>query len=486
MRRCLWWVAGADSDILLECPKADQVFVSHLGIALICAFLFVFSCTLISLSVAFPLSEAGGYAVTAFFAFLIAATIFLIDRSFIISDWDWQASQRRAELAQAEWEDKLSNPLAAAEVERSSSWLRGSMRAAAIGFRLALSLAIGVAIASFLELVIYRDEILPSIQRQHYLDNREIYDRIGEREREIKREIEVVRSERDRLQSELRDVERRITDLRLSPSPVPSDTAVKDIEARVASIDQSIAQELEKNQTYAENMIAERNGTRLRSGNSGIPGEGRDFRTNRELKELSDAKLARLGKERAEAEEQLASARTAAADERARLASSEASAGNELETLAAARRSYLEATQKKLEETTADRSRQLELYKAQLMNSPEFIPISRGIASQFRALRELYSSYGNSIEKWMLKGLIVLVELTPIIMKIFLSPKTLYGVKSESLRREKTFHHLDRELELRQQHLRKKYEAKFEERIDGRGLDSLARDNVKPIRETMG
>ena len=28
----LWWVAGADSRILAECPRADQIFVQHLGI----------------------------------------------------------------------------------------------------------------------------------------------------------------------------------------------------------------------------------------------------------------------------------------------------------------------------------------------------------------------------------------------------------------------------------------------------------------------
>src|SRR5947209_5028091 len=38
----LWWIAGADSRILTECPRADQIFVQHLGISLIGAFVFVF------------------------------------------------------------------------------------------------------------------------------------------------------------------------------------------------------------------------------------------------------------------------------------------------------------------------------------------------------------------------------------------------------------------------------------------------------------
>ena len=38
----LWWVAGADPDLLSSCPKGDQIFVQHLAIALIGAFSFVF------------------------------------------------------------------------------------------------------------------------------------------------------------------------------------------------------------------------------------------------------------------------------------------------------------------------------------------------------------------------------------------------------------------------------------------------------------
>ena len=86
----------------------------------------------------------------------------------------------------------------------------------------------------------------------------------------------------------------------------------------------------------------------------------------------------------------------------------------------------------------------------------------------------------------MIKALIILLELTPIIMKVFLSPKTLYAVRLDAKRRESSYADLDAELTLRQQHLRKKFDAAMDERMDERGLDLLRKDNVTPFVETRG
>jgi len=134
-----------------------------LGISLIAAFAFVFLISTVSILVAFP-DLSGNFAAIILapgFAFLIAAMVFLIDRLFIQSDWDWQAATQKRELARAAWEKApLEERLAARALE--SDWsraLRLTKRCLIISCRVLLSAAIGWTIASFLELVIYKDEI---------------------------------------------------------------------------------------------------------------------------------------------------------------------------------------------------------------------------------------------------------------------------------------------------------------------------------------
>ena len=148
-------------------------------------------------------------------------------------------------------------------------------------------------------------------------------------------------------------------------------------------------------------------------------------------------------------------------------------------------RSFADA-QSKHEKLIESRGEALATFTAELKRSPDFLPISYGVASQFRALRAIYNNYGNWVEHLMVKALIVLLELTPIIMKIFLSPKTLYAIKLDAKRRESSYEHLDHELALRQAHLRKKFDAAMDEQMDGRGLELLRKDNVASFKEAKG
>src|SRR5262245_55643490 len=196
----LWWVAGADSRVLAQCPRADQIFVQQLGISLIGAFVFVFSISAISILVAFP-DLAGSTVATAFAlacALLIAMMVFLIDRLFIQSDWDWQAAQQRNALTRAGWEAAPIQQKLAINGQALTLTFR-ARRLAVISFRVLLSAAIGLTIASFLELVIYRDELKPLIQRLHYEDNKEIYDEITVLTRRLDEDIAAARGARDRL-----------------------------------------------------------------------------------------------------------------------------------------------------------------------------------------------------------------------------------------------------------------------------------------------
>ena len=482
--RFLWWVAGADRDILAGCPKGDQLFISHLGIALECAFLFVFFITSIAINVAFPhLSVfAAGWAVL--FAALIGTTIFLIDRSFIISDWDWQASVRRDELARAGWETLDST--AQFTLPAPSHAFARVRRSTAIIFRLLLSVAIGYSIASFLELVIYKDEIRVEIEAKHYRDNKAIYDRIGERQHELAYEIDRARENRDRLQTEADKIESEVTQAVANPPKSPSQQAVAEIDVRLAALQDVLRAEELKARTLDENIVAERFGTKLHDGNTGIRGEGRHYQTNVELKRLSDATIAGLRADIARADADRGQALRQIQTEAAQTAAANDRFLAELKGRSDRLGKALSAAQAKYEGLVNGRGEALAAFTAELKTAANFVPISYGVASQFHALRALYAVYGNWAEFIMIKALIILLELTPIIMKVFLSPKTLYAVRLDAKRRESSYADLDAELALRQQHLRKKFDAAIDERMDERGLDLLRKDNVTPFVETRG
>ena len=145
----LWWIAGADARILAQCPRADQVFVQHLGISLIGAFLFVFLITSVSLLIAFPgLTERPIALVFAFsISFLIATMVFLIDRLFIQSDWDWQAAKQRREIARADWEAATPQVKLATRASEFGLLVRARRfltRFMVVSFRILLSVAIGL------------------------------------------------------------------------------------------------------------------------------------------------------------------------------------------------------------------------------------------------------------------------------------------------------------------------------------------------------
>jgi hypothetical protein len=117
---------------------------------------------------------------------------------------------------------------------------------------------------------------------------------------------------------------------------------------------------------------------------------------------------------------------------------------------------------------------------------PSFIPLSFGVASQFRALRFLYRRYGATFEMYMIKVLIMMLEMTPVLQKVFLSPTTLYAVKLEATRRSIAYEHFNEELRLRQAHLRAKAASAYDEEVDGQVVRRAAQRNVTSLPETGG
>jgi hypothetical protein len=86
----------------------------------------------------------------------------------------------------------------------------------------------------------------------------------------------------------------------------------------------------------------------------------------------------------------------------------------------------------------------------------------------------------------MIKLHIILIEMTPVLQKMFLSPTSLYAVKLDAVKRTIAYEHFDEEVRLRQQHLRRKWEAAYDEEADRKGIEMARQSNVRPLHEGRG
>src|SRR6185295_4119058 len=487
----LWWTAGADSRVLADCPRGDQIFIQHLGISLIGAFLFVFLISGTSILIAFPDLANNNLAIALALscAFLIATMVFLIDRLFIQSDWDWQAAKQRRELARASWEATPLEEKLTSRPRELNWWFRISrffVRLLVVSFRILLSATIGLTIASFLELVIYKDELKPLIQRLHYEDNKAVYDEINTRKKRIDQEIATARGERDRLVIAKGNLEAELNKLELTPPQLPSDRSTANLDEQIAEIRAKIAEEQANVRKYAQDMVGEFHGTVVNPGNSGLAGAGQRYWTALDLKTLSETAIAQHRNKIAGLEAEKARVRSNREAEqevvRTQVEDTKTSLRTRLESVV----SEVSEAQNYLVGLENGREAALEAFTLTLKSRPDFVPLSFGVASQFRALRTLYKEYGSTFEMYMIKALIMMLEMTPVLLKVFLSPTTLYAVKLDAAKRAGAYGHFEEELRLRQEHLRNKFHAAVDEAYDGQDLERVRKPNIRGIHEGRG
>ena len=484
-RTFLWWIAAADQHVLAECPRADQVFIQHLGISLIGAFVFVFAITAISIQIAFSnladsiLGTLLGFAL----AFLIAAMVFLVDRLFIQSDWDWQASKQKRELAR--WKQRNTRNDAPSVKLPELRWGRRAGRFVAriivVSFRILLSVAIGLTIASFLELVIYKSEITSLIQQRDYGQNRSIYSKISQYADQLDQEIDRARRERNRLATLRAQAEDEVSKVALATPLQRHITPTVDIDHQIAALQKKIAAENANATHYAEVMMAELHGTKVFPGNSGVPGAGARYKAAEALKGVSETALANYQ----------AQVLVLEADKNRLLGRGEAEYENALKHTSDQRNALhqhlaeISATftqaQDRLSKLESTRQPSIDKFVNDLKMKPEFVAIDFGIANQFQALRALYAKSGSTFEMIMIKFLIVMIEMTPVLQKVFFSPPTLYAVKVDAARREGEYEAFSKEERLRRDLTQYKLGSTVSETFDRRGTQQVGRGTVTPL-----
>jgi hypothetical protein len=477
-RRFLWWVAGADQKILAECPEADQIFIQHLGVSLTIAFFFVLCATSTAALVAFPSVGVLGTAVALAMAALVACSVFLIDRLFIQADWDWQARRQHDELTRAAWQHHRETDSDVLPPQPVSRLQTGLGRMAVVGGRLALATAIGFTVASFLELVIYKNEIGAEIYKIHYQENQDVYARIQARQDQIDADVANARGQRDRLQEIVAQAQVRLDKVIGTGPLTPSANRVAEITAEIADIQKKMDAASEDSAQQQRQMVCERYGTGLNPNCSGKSGQGNWYATARDLKAQADAQVrayqAQITTLIAQRQQAETAVQQEATDATGNFNGEVANVRAAVTAAIAAR----EAAQAKYDELNDGRDKAVAAYIDVLKSAPDFKPISFGMASQFRALGALYTSYGIQLEKYMVKLLIMLIELTPVLQKLFLSPKTLYALKLDSHRKRNSYEQLEDAISARKQHLLNLEDQARGDRSDSR-VARLRRDNIR-------
>jgi hypothetical protein len=233
-------------------------------------------------------------------------------------------------------------------------------------------------------------------------------------------------------------------------------------------------------------MIGEFRGTIVNPGNSGFAGPGSHYFTALDLKNLSEVNIAELRKKitslEADRKRSLANKEAELQQARTELDARKASLALRLKYIS----DDLSTAQSKLSDLESGRETALAAFVLSLKSKPNFVPLSFGVASQFRALRTLYNEYGSTFEMIMIKLLIMMLEMTPVLQKVFLSPTTLYAVKLDAAKRARAYTHFDDELRLRQDHLRRKADAAMDEALDEKGIQRVRQSKVTPIHEAKG
>lgn len=438
-------IAGADTKLLERLPYDEKVWVSQIGAALLLSYLFIATIVFYSLSY---LAQSGGsvsYALVGFVTFVITTLIVLMDRAFILSDWYFQPNLHYRK--KIDW--------FVAIVKR---WMR-------ILPRLALSLFMAYVLSIFLILRFYNDKIMEVIQMENRQANSTYNNKLNEYEKEYKNKIALAKQKRNdylhninvlqtqvgvamphfdnvlqALQKEYDILDKQIKNAKKALTRIQNNSSYKNyIEAKRAygCVDAKIS--LEENSTIPT--------TRVICGesytSSGTEGRGTRYRNLQAIKQsyvlemhgLQDefnaistkiSETSELLKELKQKKTEIA-AKISKRNDELSIASQNAQKKKhkELEYL------YQDATTT-LQKLIKEKKHAYEAYKKALKEKGLYTPLQDGPMVRYAALQTLYADerYGEQRKYFsaLLKIMMVLMELMPILMKVFFGKPSVYAV----------------------------------------------------------
>lgn len=450
-------IAGVDGRFLREhdVPPDDRTWLVQLGLALTLSFIVITTEIYYSFDYIikgfFPKAGQNDVRILSTFALaaVLATMIVMLDRAFILSDWYSDAVEARG----------------------FRKIVAGVWRTIKITLRVSISAFLAYSLSEFLVLRLYDAKITQLLHKEHLELNRPYRDKVQTFKERYDNTTEKLRSELDRQRTRLNDLRRSPLsfnghDARLDELSLRSD-ALKgeikklrdkinrlqnsDIFERYRRIEQSIGcikakMSLEERSTRPTTMLI--CGEDYTS--SGIPKRGRRFRNlEAQLTALqqqrsqisaqlddSNGMLAHLTTQLTDAQGKLQKIQQAILDRQKNLDQEHNKSRNQ--ALDDVNRS-ISSLSKKLRNRQTNRTKAILEYRQKLKKEGFYHPFEDGPMVRHLALERLLSdpTYGPSRRTFVLlfQGLMVLLEMLPILMKVVFGKPTAYAAALQAAQR---------------------------------------------------
>jgi len=406
--RTLCNVAGVDHDRIQTCPLGDKQFATRVGLNLLFSSAFLFSIFASSLLIGFG-DDLVSDSVVITMAFVTAGVVLLVDIQIVQSDF----YQHGLELARDRGLDDQFHLLAKIR------------RPATVALRLTLSMTIAFAFATFFELRLFGADIKRQIESDNRKANASLFQEIETAYDASVKLIEADRSREEATLSALNRYEAEIRGKLFGTSAIDREIAdaVQKLQPLTAAKQAADIEALRRE----GDAVNELNGIRETADQSGMRGAGSRYRTAIHRATLARQESTRLAAEIKDVQVQISGLRDRRDHE---LEKTNGAVNTELRNLnvdVGRIRLRFDALSKKLEQAVANRESTI-LAIAQLR--PEYTPKTDGFLLRVEALETLKERPAVArIALWTMI-VIMAVEVSAVIGKVFFSTPTLYAVRT--------------------------------------------------------
>lgn len=407
--RLLCNLAGVDHERLRKCQLGDRQFAVRIGLQLLLSSVFLFVIFGTSLLIGFGDSSSSDIVVLAM-AFVTACVVLLVDIQIVQSDF----YHHGLELARDRGYGNAKNLL----------WTKVK-RPATVSLRLLLSVTIAFAFATFFELRLFGADIERQIDADYRTANSKLFQEI---EAEYDAGVESMATEISRQTHELSELREQEVALRrkflLETEPNQEVEVLTERLNQLSAAKRAADAEMVRRQGDA---INERNGVKESTENSGKRGEGNLYRNATEKAQLASVESERLQGEMTRLQSTIAEMREKR-DRRSEKANELVGGGlKTLDEAMASVRSRRDELDKRRDQAIRDREVKLIAIAQQ---RPGYAAKAHGFLARVEALEVLKERPAVARVTFWTTLVIMAVEVSAVLGKVFFSTPTLYAVRT--------------------------------------------------------
>lgn len=401
-------LAGVDHQRIADCPLGDKQFAGRIGLQLVASSTFLFAIFSSSLLIGFG-GDMLSNAIVLAMALVAAAVVLLLDIGIVQSDFHHHGLELARDRGFG-----TGNP----------HWAR-SKRFATVGLRLALSMTIAFAFATFFELRLFGADIARQMETNYRSANAELfrdvqtaYDQsVGEIEAEISRDnarLDVLADQETEIKGKLFGTGNADPEI---------DTLLQTIARLTAAKQVADAEALRR----SGDAVNELYGVKETADQSGAPGDGPLRKTAVARAALAEQESARLAQEISAAQAQLAALRARLSSEAKRGSANLTDALQRMAAETASVRAGKVALIQKRENMIADREAAV---VAIAQARPEYVPRTDGFLARVEALETLKQRPAVWWIAFWTTLVIMAIEISAVLSKVFFSVPTRYAVRT--------------------------------------------------------